>query len=227
MLTTVERNNQGISALSTRSDNWIPWKVNQIKYRLSASNTIFSKSNDSLRIKTLRRISFILYSSLKDTYSAKLPIILEKVKDVISTYSENPLLEVEIFLLIRVMFLRFSHDNLIEMLRHLWPIIFSEVISILTSKKLHNNLDLQLSSLKLIELLSVANMEEFCLYQWIFVFDTYEQSLIKSLANIKSSSTFMPFIIELIKNNLGKEDYKLEEPVDDKKALVLQIQKVL
>ena len=85
--------------------------------------------------KALRRVSFIIYSCNKDTFSNKLGLILEKVKEVITTYSENPTLEVEIFLLIRVMFLRFSHENLVEMLRHLWPIIFSELVSVITNNK--------------------------------------------------------------------------------------------
>ena len=97
---------------------------------------------------------------------------MEKVKEVITTYGENPPLESEIFLMIRIMFLRFSHENLVEMLRHLWPIIFSELVTIINKKKKTNSLDLTLSSLKLIELLSLANMEEFCLYQWIFIPDS-------------------------------------------------------
>jgi hypothetical protein len=117
-------------------------------------------------------VSFIIYACNKDNYSSKLGLILEKVKEVITTYGENPTLESEIFLMIRIMFLRFSHENLIEMLRHLWPIIFSELVTIINKKKKTNSLDLTLSSLKLIELLSLANMEEFCLYQWIFVPDS-------------------------------------------------------
>ncbi len=59
-----------------------------------------------------------------------------------------------------------------EMLRHLWPIIFTELVSIIQGKKKTNPLDLSLSAVKLIEELSLANMEEFSLYQWIFLFDS-------------------------------------------------------
>jgi hypothetical protein len=136
------------------------------------SGSFFSKSNDKTKIKALRRISFIIYSSLKDAYSNKLGLVLEKVKEVITTYSENPMLESEIFLMIRVMFLRFSHENLVEMLKNVWPIIFSELVNVIKNKKKTYSLDLNLSSLKLIELLSLANIEEFGLYQWIFMLDS-------------------------------------------------------
>jgi hypothetical protein len=135
-------------------------------------SSFFSKGTDKFKIKALRRVSFILYSCNKDTYSNKLGLILEKVKEVITSYSENVPLESEIFLMIRIMFLRFSHENLIEMLRHLWPIIFSELVINISQKKKINSLELTLNSLKLIELLSLANMEEFCLYQWIFILDS-------------------------------------------------------
>lgn len=120
----------------------------------------------------MRRVSFIIYACDKDTYSSKLGLILEKVKEVITTYSENPVLESEIFLMIRVMFLKFSHENLVETLRLLWPIIFGELVSIIKEKKKTNTFELSLNSLKLIELLSLANMEEFGLYQWIFMCDS-------------------------------------------------------
>lgn len=119
----------------------------------------------------MRRVSFIIYASNKDSYSTKLGLLLEKVKEVITTYSENPTLEAEIFLMIRVMFLRFSHDNLIEMLKNVWPIIYAELVNVINNKKKNGTLDLTLSSLKLIELLSLANIEEFGLYQWIFMID--------------------------------------------------------
>lgn len=137
-----------------------------------SSTSFFSKGTDKFKIKALRRVSFIIYASSKDTFSHRLGLILEKVKEVITTYSETIPLEVEIFLTMRIMFLRFSHDNLVEMLRHLWPIIFSELVNIITNKKKASSLDLTLSSLKLIELQTLANMEEFSLYQWIFILDS-------------------------------------------------------
>ena len=66
--------------------------------------------------------------------------------------------------MIRVMFLRFSNENLIELIRALWPIIFSELVTILTCKRKNNSNELNLDCAKLVELITISNMEEFCLY---------------------------------------------------------------
>ena len=122
----------------------------------------------------MRRLSFIIYSCPKDAFSNKLMIIMEKIKELITKYNENPNLESEIFLMLRIMFLRFSRENLIEMVSALWPIIFAEIVNITNNKRKNTSLELNNSGYKLIELLSVANMDEFCLYQWIFFLDTFK-----------------------------------------------------
>lgn len=173
MLKTVERNNKGVCPLLPRYYCGFTEHVRKIFLIDRLNNTsFFTRSSDKFKIKALRRVSFIIYACNKDCYSNKLGLLLEKVKEVITAYNENPPLEAEIFLMIRVMFLRFSHENLIEMLKNVWPIIYSELVNIINNKKKSNPLDLTLSSLKLIELLSLANIEEFGLYQWIFMLDS-------------------------------------------------------
>jgi len=63
-------------------------------------------------------------------------------------------------------------------------------------------IDLTLASLKLVELLSLANMEEFSLYQWIFTFDTFDSNYINSLVQAGSTKTYTPFVIEMIKSSI-------------------------
>ena len=128
------------------------------------------------------------------------------------------------------MFLKFSHDNLVEMLRHLWPIIFAELLNILSSKKKNVSNDLTLASLKLIELLSLANMEEFSLYQWIFTFDTFDNNKINSLVQSSTSiKLFTPFVIEMIKNSIQNDPYEGKGSNFDeyyKRELIISVQKV-
>ena len=187
----------------------------------------------------MRRISFIIYSCPKDTFASKLGVILEKVKEMITKYSENPTLESEIFLMLRIMFLRFSHESLIEMIRALWPIIFSEIINVINNKRKNSSLDLNLSSFKLVELLSVANMDEFCLYQWIFFIDSFkvnemdidnEQSELNSIIH-SDPKAFRPFAIGMAKNwDKCKEmidKYNKNRFEDfEKRSLMIQIQKL-
>ena len=102
-------------------------------------------------------------------YALKLGQIMEKAKEVITKYCENPTLLSEIFLMLRVMFLRFSNENLIELIRALWPIIFSELITILTGKRKNITNELNLGCAKLIELLTISNMEEFACINGYFL----------------------------------------------------------
>ena len=183
------------------------------------SGFIFLKASNESKIKTLRRISFVIYSCEKDFFRNKLEIIKDKVKILITQYGDIPLLESEIFLMIRILFLRFGHDNVMEMIKNLWPIIFSELVVNITQKKKNNSIKLILESFKFIELLSLANIEEFSLYQWIFIFDTFDLSkmdlynknnLLQVLIN-KESKIFKPYAINVIKNWMPENNFDKEK----------------
>ena len=133
-------------------------------------------SSDEDKIKTLRRISFIIYSCERDTFAKEFEVIKSTVKDLLGSANKNSKLKDEIFLMMRVLFLRFSHDGVMKMIRDLWPIIFTELIQNIENPVRNKDLDLVIESFKFIELLSLANVEEFCLYQWIFILDTYNMS---------------------------------------------------
>jgi hypothetical protein len=132
--------------------------------------------SDEDKIKTLRRISFVIYSCERDTFAKEFEVIKSKVKDLLGSDNKNSKLKDEIFLMMRVLFLRFSHDGVMKMIRDLWPIIFTELIKNIEDPNRNKDLDLVIESFKFIELLSLANVEEFCLYQWIFILDTYNMN---------------------------------------------------
>ena len=191
------------------------------------SGFFFSKGSNQVKIKTLRRISFVIYSCPKDTFSNKINIFKEKVKDLFITYGDISVLESEIFLMIRVLFLRFSHDNILEMIRLLWPIIFNELVLILENKKKNQTIRLMLESFKFIELLSLANIEEFSLYQWIFIVDTFdtkrldttdENSLMSSLLK-KETQIFKPIAMNI--SNDWKSDIKFKGNGKTKSELII------
>ena len=211
-------------------------KINQ------GGGIFFNRNTDQQNIIAMRRLSFILYSCPKDMYSLKLGQIMEKAKEVITKYSENPSLLNEIFLMIRVMFLRFSNENLIELIRALWPIIFSELVTILTGKRKNINNELNLGCAKLIELLTISNMEEFCLYQWIFFIDSYNVEDVDIRNNDNKyqlyyllntqNNCFKPFAFSMARNwnkcldfltAFNSKNYELFQ----KRSLTLQIQKIL
>jgi hypothetical protein len=70
---------------------------------------------------------------------------------------------------------------LTEALRKLWPHLLNELISVFEIKQEQpqnglldkENTDLSIEAIKLVELLSSLNMEDFQMNQWIFLIDGY------------------------------------------------------
>ena len=199
------------------------------------SGFLFLKGNDEEKMKTLRRISFVIYSCEKDTFHNQFDLIRSKAKDFLSGYSSNVLLESEIFLMMRILFLRFSHLGVMKMIKDLWPIIFMELIMNIEDNERNKKVKLVLESLKFIELLSLANIEEFILYQWIFIIDTFdmqnlnyknENSLLFNLMK-KDNKIFHPFAFSLLNlEDLKNIDEKiLEGKHKSKNELYIRIKK--
>ena len=147
-------------------------------------------------------------------------MIREKAKEFLSGYNNNVLLESEIFLMMRILFLRFSHEGVMKMIKDLWPIIFMELIMNIEDEERNKKVKLVLESLKFIELLSLANIEEFTLYQWIFIMDTFdmqnlniknENSLLFHLM-VNEKKIFRPITVNLLNmDDLNDVDDKLLE----------------
>ena len=198
--------------------------------------SIFSgKTNDEDKIKILRRISFVIYSCKKDTFSKQFDLIQSKAKDLLSGYgNNNNILEGEIFLMMRILFLRFSHEGVMKMIRDLWPIIFTELIQNIENNERNKNIYLVAESFKFIELLSLANIEEFSLYEWIFIMDTYnknyldtrnEDSMLNRLLS-KDNKAFKPLAINILsKGSLKVTDKLLEGKREGKSELYIKTKK--
>jgi hypothetical protein len=169
---------------------------------------IFVKKSEEDKKRILRRVSFVIYSCEKDKFDENFGLIKSKAKELLSEYSNNNSLEDEIFLIMRMLFLRFSHDGVMQMIRDLWPIIFTELIQNIKNGAKSKKSNLLLESLKFVELLSLVNIEEFSLYQWIFMIDTFdmndldftkEHSLIKTII-ANEEGLFKPLILEIVGN---------------------------
>ena len=175
---------------------------------IDGKNVFSSKIKENDKIRILRIISFIIYSCKKDTFSKQFDLIQSKAKDLLSGYSSNNniRLEGEIFLIMRILFLRFSHEGVMKMIRDLWPIILTELIQNIEDENRNKYIHLVAESFKFIELLSLANIEEFSLYEWIFIMDTYnmnyldtrkEDSMINRLLS-KENKSFKPLAINIL-----------------------------
>jgi hypothetical protein len=73
---------------------------------------------------------------------------------------------------IRILILRLSPKTLSQLFRNIWPMLLTFLMQVFSQGETLNA-NLLLSTLKLIELISIVAMEEFHVYQWIFVFDYF------------------------------------------------------
>jgi hypothetical protein len=183
------------------------------------SGFLFLGGNDEDKIRTLRRISFVIYSCKKDTFQKDFDNIKEKAKLFLTSYKDKSKLKGEIFLMMRVLFLRFSHEGVMKMIKDLWPIIFTELIENIKDEKKQKDINLLIECFKFIELLSLVNVEEFSLYQWIFLLDTFDmkdldttnpESLLSDLLK-KESKIFRPIALNVISEGDMKVDKSMIE----------------
>jgi hypothetical protein len=216
--------------------DYYPEIINDLLNNIDSKNIFLAKTSDDDKIRILRRISFVIYSCKKDTFSKQFDLIQSKAKDLLSGYSSNNnnLLESEIFLIMRILFLRFSHEGVMKMIRDLWPIIFNELIQNIENEERNKHIHLLAESFKFIELLSLANIEEFSLYEWIFIMDTYnmnyldtrkEDSMLNRLLSSENKA-FKPLALNiLIKGNLEVTDSLLEGKHKGKSELYIRTKK--
>ena len=110
-----------------------------------------------------------------------------------------------------------------------------ELIMNIEDNERNKKVKLVLESLKFIELLSLANIEEFILYQWIFIIDTFdmqnlnyrnESSLLFNLMK-KDNKIFHPFAFSLLNlEDMKNTDEKmLEGKHKSKTELYIRIKK--
>jgi hypothetical protein len=81
-------------------------------------------------------------------------------------------LSLQILFSLRVLVLRLSLNTLNDVFRKIWPTLITLIMGIFAkAKESKGNLKVMLEALKLLELISIKNIEEFYLYQWIFIYD--------------------------------------------------------
>ena len=191
----------------------------------------FFKKTNKEKKDILKRISFVIYSCEKDVFNNNFLLIQEKFKNILSNYNENDLLKEEIFLALRMIFFRADHYQAMKIIRDLWPIIFTELITNITDKDINRHFYLFLESIKFVELLSFVNIGEFSLYQWIFIIDTYDikdlntenkESLISKLIK-DEQNLFRPLLLRIIgKKELVSNKYLMEKENKGKSELYIK-----
>lgn len=154
--------------------------VNRIS--TSPSTTLFSNREQEAhaRALNLRRLTFILFTGTTDQFISQLPIIQEKLVELLKL-DHNELIHVEIYLCLRVMLTRFSQRHL----TNFWPVILTEMMRLFNSF-LDNGLtekpeeaQIALAGCKFLDLLCTLETDTFQIYQWIFIRDDIDALLQK------------------------------------------------
>lgn len=198
---------------------------------------MFFGNSDTFRLTSLQRLSFFLYSCQKDLFQSKLSTIITHVKDFMVEQKSLPNRESQVYLILRVLFIRFSHENLLDVLRQLWPMIYADIINIIignSNSKEKKHIDVKFAVLKFLEFLLVVNKEFFSAFQWVFFQDTNDLNRLRineSPESLKSNKYFKPVAMEILQGCDYQSlfnDYKSALSFESlsKEPLVLSVSKV-
>eukprot|EP00736_Rhodelphis_marinus_P001061 Rmarinus@m.5389 len=119
------------------------------------------------RMRLLKRLSFVLWSGTQDKYVGSLPAILEKLVESIR-FSSAERVHCQVLLCLRVLVARISpgHLNLY------WPMVLTELIRVFDARE--RSPTLILSALKFLDLLLVLQPEAFHFHRWMLIADLCE-----------------------------------------------------
>ncbi|KAG9286705.1 hypothetical protein G9A89_012255 [Geosiphon pyriformis] len=143
----------------------------------SPANTLFtSKDQESYnRALNLRRLSFIIYCGKMDQYLSQLPIVQEKLVELLKL-GITELVHIEIYLCLRILLCRISNQHL----SNFWPVILTELINLFgifekdVPPEKPEELNVFLAACKFLDLVFVLQTDEFQIYQWMFITDTWD-----------------------------------------------------
>jgi hypothetical protein len=144
------------------------------KWNIQAGFLLNKDSEEKIKENALKRVAFLLFSGNVDQYDDKLDQLLKKMTEGLKASKKIPKLQTQLFLLTRVLLLRLQTNTLTDALRKLWPHLLNELETIFrTSPSNGNTNKLVIEAIKVVELMSALNIEDFQMNQWIFMIDGY------------------------------------------------------
>ena len=100
--------------------------------------------------------------------------MLKKMTEGFKASNKDREMRMQLFLLSRIIMLRLTSTQLAEALRKLWPHMIAELVSVFdvpTGQK--RDYWLTIEAIKIVELMSQLNIEDFQMNQWMFLFDGF------------------------------------------------------
>lgn len=175
-----------------------------VKWNTSAGMFTSKEFETKEKSVAIKRVAFLLFASPPDRYIDKIDSLLKKMTENFKNPNLDKTVKIQLLLLCRVLLIRLSEENLAESLRKLWPNLLTELIAIFEAprdKDDHLAPQIVLEALKLVEQLSLLNLEDFQISQWIFFLDhfnityTGKEPEQEQVSNFKS---FQPMIAQFI-----------------------------
>lgn len=146
-------------------------------------------------------------------------MLLKKMTEGFKNTGKDREMTLQLFLLSRILMLRLSPSALAEVLRKLWPHLLNELVNVFDVRNGETrDYLLQFEGVKIVELMSQLNIEDFQMNQWMFLFDGFgidEQVNSKVLdshnnsewdkdaieiPNNRSNEVFQPYLIQFMCN---------------------------
>ena len=120
--------------------------------------------------------------------------------------------------------LRLSANQLIELMRDLWPHLLSELVAVFD--EVPANFLLIIEAIKIVDLMSQLNIEDFQMSQWMFLFDGFSHGPLESCPedmepeefNIIKRELNQPYLVKFMctKSRFGK-NHDIALPYSDSK----------
>jgi hypothetical protein len=210
-------------------DHWLPllrlWtrsdkeKLPEIVGRINPPTTagiVFGVGATSARLEAdrktqvnLRRIATLILSSAEDTFVTDLPLIVDKLVELLTataTSSPSSTTRADVYMVMRALVLKTSPIHMAT----LWPVVNSEIHAAMSSVvapdhssafDMYNNATV-LQACKLLDLLICVAPDDFQLHEWLFITDTIDAiyrshnyqpvSLVDELSEELGNSTGVP-----------------------------------
>ena len=165
-------------------------------------------------------------------YIDKIDSLLKKMTENFKNTNLDKKVKIQLLFLCRILLVRLSEETLTESLRKLWPNLLTELINIFEGPRDDDDgIQLVIEAFKLVELLSLLNLEDFQISQWIFFLDHFNVTFTPNdpefaPSEINNFKSFQPMIAQFIDSDGVFEVIQKEDVVVSNGELVKNKPKV-
>lgn len=185
-------------------------------------------TNHSLRARSLKTVSFVIYSGSIDEYHSCTQMICEKLIEFIK--SEDEQLRAAVYHCTIILLLRFNSESLNDLWPRLWPHIFTDIWQTLTdpnTKESLNSRDPKKSLnaiFNLLDILITLKNQDFQIFKPMLFYDSIKVYNENRKADESDNSQFRPLMQNLVGS---KPIYWKDDMENDDETYKVQMRKLI